>query len=68
MSYITLKTIEAATGLTQAGLNRHVKAGNLRTWKIGNIHLVEPAEFRRFMAARSEGQYTRQYRKARHNS
>jgi hypothetical protein len=67
VSFLTLRDVRLATGLSQSGIELHVLRGNLRTVKVGNMHLIEPDEYRRFLAARFSGQYTRQARSKRRN-
>jgi hypothetical protein len=65
--YITLKDVMVATGLSWSAVQLHAAKGNLKTTKVGHMHLIEPDEYRRFLAARLSGQYTRQARSKRRN-
>jgi hypothetical protein len=60
----TAQDVVKATGLGLSTVHLHIKRGNLPATKIAGAWLIQPEDFRTFVAARLTGKFTKQWRKA----
>jgi hypothetical protein len=64
MDIFTIQDVVRATGISTNTAHLHIQRGNLRAILKGHTFVIDGDEYRRFIAARLTGQYTRQGRKA----
>jgi excisionase family DNA binding protein len=60
--YLTTVEIAPLIGITRAGINAHIKAGNLKAVMLGGTWIVKASDVAQFINARSRGEFLRGHR------